>query len=177
MEVIKMNQTTASRPISFQEPVPKDGSTIWELVKDCGRLDLNSAYSYLMLCEWFSDTCVAAKDGEELVGFVSGYRLPRQPDTLFVWQVVVAGGYLGQGIGLQLVQELLERQANQQVKYVIATISPSNAASIRLFTKLSEKLGTALEVTEKFPAQLFPESDQSHEAEFQYRIGPISQKL
>lgn len=161
------------RLIRYLEPTIEDGASIWRLVRDCGRLDLNSAYSYLMLCEWFTDTCVTAKSGDELAGFVSGCRLPNEPDTLFVWQVVVAGPYLGQGIGLSLIQELLSRRSNRHIRYIIATISPNNEASIRLFTKLAKQVGAELNISEKFSSQLFPQPEGTHEAEFLYRIGPI----
>ncbi|HBQ24847.1 MAG TPA: diaminobutyrate acetyltransferase, partial [Syntrophomonas sp.] len=42
-------------------PSEEDGRGIWELVKSTRVLDLNSAYSYLLLSKYFSDTCVVAE--------------------------------------------------------------------------------------------------------------------
>ena len=79
--------------IIFRKPTLEDGAAIWHLVKTTGRLDLNSAYLYLLLARDFADTCVVAAEGERLVGFVSGYRPPGRPGR--AWRPAV----LRDGIG------------------------------------------------------------------------------
>src|SRR5690606_29515259 len=75
--------------LSFRAARPTDGAAIWQLVKATGKLELNSAYFYLVFATDFGDTCLVAEQNGRLVGAVIGYHPPRQPDAAFVWQVGV----------------------------------------------------------------------------------------
>ncbi len=167
----KSSESDFTTPYGFREPNKEDGANIWELVKSTQTLDLNSAYSYLMLCELFSDTCVIAEDEDQVIGFVSAFRQPQSPNTIFVWQVAVHESYRGKGIAKKLLKELLSRQSCENVHYMESTVSPSNLPSQSLFKGLANHLKCPCEVSECFTEDLFPES--GHEAEQTYRIGPF----
>src|SRR5690606_35020586 len=84
-------QTTShTAPITLRPPASADGPHLHRLVRACKPLDENSIYCNLLQCTHFADTCVAAEQDGELVGFISGYIPPKQADTLFVWQVAVS---------------------------------------------------------------------------------------
>jgi L-2,4-diaminobutyric acid acetyltransferase len=157
--------------VVLRQPREEDGASIWRLVRDTGVLDVNSAYSYLMLCKFFSDTCVVAEHDGQIVGFVSAFRLPANPQTLFVWQVAVAESQRGNGLGKALLQELIRREACKNVRYLEATVSPTNVPSQALFRGLARDFATRCEVWECFPAHLFPGG--THEPEMTFRIGPF----
>lgn len=157
--------------IQLRKPVAEDGAKIWKLVKDTGVLDLNSAYCYMMLCRNFRETCVIAELGEEVVGFVSGYELPAQPDTLFVWQIGIASEEQGKGLGKKLLTELLQQNASHKARYWETTISPSNTASRALFAGFAKEHNAEWEEQEGFPVGLFP--TEEHEEERWIRIGPF----
>lgn len=159
--------------VLLRQPQVADGTSIWRLVRDTGVLDVNSPYSYLMLCKFFSDTCVVAEHDGQIVGFVSAFRLPANQETLFVWQVVVAESQRGNGLGKALLQELIGREVCKNVRYLEATVSPSNRLSQALFRGLARDFATCCEVSECFPANLFPEG--THESEMTFRIGPFHQ--
>ncbi|WP_258881705.1 diaminobutyrate acetyltransferase [Paenibacillus sp. sptzw28] len=154
------------------KPSPSDGERVWRLIKETGSLDLNSVYSYIMLCDIFRDTCVIAAQAGEAVGFISAYRRPDRPQTLFVWQVAVAGSMQGQGLGKRMLRELLARRENADIRFVEATIGPDNTASRRLFLGLAEEKGCESSLTECYPARFFPEAS-AHEPELLLSIGPI----
>ena len=81
----------ASAPLFIRQPTTDDGWGIYELVKACPPLDLNSGYSYVLLATQFRDSCAIATDEEgEVVGFVSGYTRNDAPQTFFLWQIAVA---------------------------------------------------------------------------------------
>lgn len=155
----------------FRKPCAEDGADIWHLVKDTGILDLNSVYSYLMLCRFFSDTCVVAEYDGKIVGFVSAFRPPECREVIFVWQVAVAESQRGKGVGIALLKELLKREACAGVRFLEVTVTPSNIPSRSLFRKLARETGACCEVSEFFPVRLFPGG--KHEAELMYRIGPF----
>ncbi|WP_048644901.1 diaminobutyrate acetyltransferase [Nitratireductor soli] len=125
--------------IIYRPPSAEDGTDVWRLIQSCDPLDENSLYCNLLQCDHFGDTCVAAErvsDGA-LVGWVSAYLLPDEPDTLFVWQVAVDQGVQGMGVGKKLLAALLEREACEDVRALKTTITSDNAASWALFSSLA----------------------------------------
>lgn len=168
-------QTTARGPLTFRRPTHRDGAAMWRLVKDSGALDENSAYAYLMMGEWFTGTCVLAEErllggARRLAGFVMGFVPPTQPDTIFVWQVGVDHRQRGRGLGKLLIKQFVE-WAPPGVRFLEATVTPSNAASEALFKAAARTFGTAVRVTDLFAADAFP--GEGHEPERRFRIGPI----
>ncbi len=156
--------------LTFEKPTVEDGADMWELVKN-STLDLNSSYKYIMMCEFFAETCVVAKEKGELVGFVTAFIPPEKQDTVFVWQVGVDTSQRGKGLASRLLNELVERTGCDDVKYLEATVTPSNEASQALFKKLARTHNTNCEVSECFAEELFP--GEGHEAELTFRIGPF----
>lgn len=83
---------------------------------------------------------LAAFDGEEPVGFVFGYMLPRRhgkPEAMFVYEVDVDEPYRRHGIGRRLMQELLAGRAEA---YVFT--EPDNDTANALYASLG---GTRVE--------------------------------
>lgn len=160
--------------IQFAEPHEEDGARIWELIRDTGVLDLNSAYCYLMLCKYFPDSCVVARCGGKIVGYVSAFRPPQRPEVIFVWQVAVAEKQRGKGLGTAMLKEILKRKVCAGVRFLETTVTPSNAASRALFSGLARALDARYEVSRCFPAELFPEG--KHEEELLFRIGPFGKR-
>lgn len=150
----------------------KDAAQIWELVRQSPPLDLNSPYAYLLLCHHFNDTCRVIENNGRISGFVSAYRPPSRQDVLFVWQVAVAPELRGKGAALSMLQKLLEDDVCESVKFVEATVSPSNTASRKLFRALARILNTECRENTLFEAGCFPASEK-HEPEDVFRIGPI----
>lgn len=128
----------------FRKPSAEDGYPLHELVAASPPLDPNSIYCNLLQCSHFADTAVAVYQGEQLVGFVSGYLLPSQPSTLFVWQVVIAEQARGKGLAKRMLKHLLARPACQGVHHLETTITPDNDASWALFRSLARDLDTPL---------------------------------
>ncbi|MEQ9407633.1 MAG: diaminobutyrate acetyltransferase [Fuerstiella sp.] len=156
------------RPATIQ-----DAAAIWELVREIGVLDLNSAYLYLLLCRDFADTCLVAEGSHGLAGFVTAYHPPDRTDVLFIWQVGISQDARRQGLAGRLLQQLIAGRPTATVRYIEATVSPSNLASRRLFDSLAAQLGAPLTESESdgFAKQHFPAGD--HEPEPLIRIGPL----
>ncbi|MFA9560097.1 diaminobutyrate acetyltransferase [Evansella sp. AB-rgal1] len=159
--------------VSFSKPTAKDGSSMWELVKE-STLDLNSPYKYIMMSEYFSDTCIVAKENDHLVGFITAFILPEKQDVLFIWQVGVHSSQRGKGIASRMLNELLSRNERKNIRFVEATVTPTNIASQSLFQRLARDHSTECIVDECFPADFFP--GNGHEAELTYRVGPFSKQ-
>jgi L-2,4-diaminobutyric acid acetyltransferase len=131
---------------TLRQPEAEDGAAIWELVRACAPLDENSMYCNLLQCDHFSETCVLAElkgpEGKtKEVGWISGYVKPSEPDTLFVWQVAVHEDARGMGLGVKMLNALLEREACEGVTRMQTTITSDNAASWGLFRKFAREQG------------------------------------
>lgn len=152
-------------------PDPSIAVQIRELVETSEVLELNSLYAYLLVCTHFAETSLVAESDTGLAGFVAAYRTPPAPETVFVWQVGVARELRGQGLGARLLDTLWQQPACRGVRYVEATVAPSNVASRKLFTAFARSRGAGLEVTPHFSTEHFAPFD--HEEEELYRIGPL----
>jgi L-2,4-diaminobutyric acid acetyltransferase len=164
---------TSAGGITFRGTTTADGAEIWRLVRESGVLDENSCYAYLLLCRDFADTCLVAERVGEIVGFVTAYRPPNRSESIFVWQIGVAAAARKQGLGKRLLKQLLARPACSDVRFLEATVSPSNRASRRLFESVAEELGVACDVSAGFAASDFRYQDADHDAEDLFRIGPL----
>lgn len=158
----------------LRAPVAGDAAPMWRLAVDTGALDVNSPYAYLLVCTHFAATSIVAEDpgGRGLAGFAAAYRLPDDLDVLFVWQIGVAADRRHAGLGRQLLRSLLARPGNRGVRWLEATVTPSNCASERLFRSFARSVGAACDTTGSHPADLFPGGN--HEPEVLYRVGPLS---
>ncbi len=169
--------TTAWRPpsaVCFRVPRIEDGRDIWKLVVESGALDENSPYCYLLLCRDFFETCLVARVGEELAAFVAAYKPPARPDTLFVWQIGVAGPFRKRGLGSQLLDRLIRLPACQACSTLEATVTPSNQASRWMFERFASRHQATCTVQTGFTSALFGGS--AHQEEHLLRISPLPQR-
>ncbi len=143
---------------------------MWDLVNH-STLDQNSAYKYIMMCEFFAETCVVAKHDENVVGFITAFIPPTKPDVVFVWQIGVDASMRGEGLASKMLNELVSRNGLTGIEYVEATVTPSNKASQSLFRKLARDYQTECSVLDCFSKELFP--GDNHEEELTFRIGPL----
>lgn len=160
-------------PFDIQAPQLTDAAGIDELVRDCPPLDPNSRYLYLLLCYHHATTCAVARNRENgrLVGFLSTYRVPESPDTIFVWQIAVHADARGHGLAGRMIEDVLQREHCRDIQFIEATVSPSNKASARVFERLAERLGGRFERKPLFEQLHFGGAE--HEAEDLIRVGPF----
>ena len=159
------------KAVEFAKPKKKDAAGIWDLVKESPPLELNSFYSYLLLCTHYPDTCVVGRAGREVVSFLSAYYPPKKLNTLFIWQIAVERQLQGSGVAYEMVKHLLYRQSTRPIKYIEATVTPSNEKSLAFFQKLAEKLDVSHSQKTFFTEKDFSRDD--HEAETLITLGPI----
>ncbi|MDG6777470.1 diaminobutyrate acetyltransferase [Thiomicrorhabdus sp. zzn3] len=165
------NTPTHYSDISFRHPLLADGKAIYELIRRSPPLDLNSRYLYFLQASHFADTCVIAESEQRIVGFISAYFKPNEPDNLFVWQVAVDETMRGRGLGVKLLEELVALQNNSELNRISATISPSNIASQKLFARFASQHGYQVHKESYIEAEQFGED--AHEAEELYTLTRI----
>ena len=119
--------------LELRHPRATDGTPLNRLVAASPPLDTNSVYCNLLQCQHFADTSVAAIVDGRLVGFISGYLLPNDSDTLFIWQVVVDAKFRGHGLAKRMLNWLVAQQSTESARHLITSITPDNKASWMLF--------------------------------------------
>ncbi len=163
--------SAAADHIVLRPPDRRDGAALYELIAHCPPLDLNSRYAYVMLCEHHAPTCVVAEFNGQLVGAITAYIPPLQPDTLFVWQVAVAPNMQGQNVATRMLDDLIARCAHTHgFQHIVATISPSNIGSQKLFASYARRHHVDIKARPYLSAVDF--GDGKHEEEWLYQIGP-----
>ena len=156
----------------IRKPELTDGQLIYDLARISKPLDLNSLYSYLLISTHFNQTSAVAENEQDLIGYVSGYLHPHQDDTLFIWQIAVNPNMRGRGLATLMLQNILQREELITIKFIEATITPSNKKSRKLFQRLAEQLKADYKESPFLDKELFGESN--HEEEKLLRIGPIN---
>lgn len=116
---------------------------MWEITRDTGVLDENSTYAYTLWAKEFAGTSVVAEVEGKVVGFVTGFIRPSEPDTIFVWQVGVDADQRGKKLAARMLHAILDR-LDAQVVRLRTTISPDNEASQRLFGSVARDRGKEL---------------------------------
>ncbi|WP_322894350.1 MULTISPECIES: diaminobutyrate acetyltransferase [unclassified Yoonia] len=124
--------------VQFRKPESEDGAAIWELVASCKPLDENSMYCNLIQCDHFRDTCILAEIDGQPVGWISGYVLPADASTFFVWQVAVSEKARGTGLAKRMLEKLLARDICNDVTRMQTTITKDNDASWALFRSFAD---------------------------------------
>lgn len=157
--------------LSFRHPEKSDGARVWNLIKECPPLDQNSLYCNLLQCTHFADTCILAERNQEIVGWVSGYRPPNDPEALFVWQVAVHGSARGEGLGKSMIETLLNDPRAAPVSRLQTTITKDNGASWALFKSIAKELDAKFD--EKAWLERDREFEGAHATEHLVTIGPF----
>ncbi|WP_432653696.1 diaminobutyrate acetyltransferase [Sphingosinicella terrae] len=153
-------------------PRAEDGPHVTALIAASPPLDINSAYCNLLQCTDFRETCVLAESGGRPIGWVSAYRPPADRDRLFVWQVAVHPDARGLGLGLRMLEALLERPASAGARSLVTTITRDNQASWRLFEALARRLGATIDSSPRFDRAAH--FGGAHATEWEVRVAPLS---
>jgi len=165
--------TTAEKlAIAIDHPGIADGVELHRIAAESQVLDVNTRYAYLLWCRDFADTSVVARRGDNVVGFVTGYRRPERPEVLFVWQVAVDAAARGGGVAGRMLDELIARVPGATA--METTVTDDNAASRALFAAFAARHGAEVERTELFGSEAL---GSQHEPEILHRISPIDRGM
>ncbi|MER5881197.1 diaminobutyrate acetyltransferase [Streptomyces sp. NPDC001910] len=155
----------------FRTPTPEDGYKVWELVESTPGLDTNSSYAYVLWFRDFADCSLVATVDDEIVGFLTGYRRPEEPDTYFVWQTAVSARHGIPFLGVKLFEEAAERQRARGARFIEASVSAENRSILMVLRQYARRRSAEVKEQLLFPAELLGEG---HHDEILQRIGPLA---
>jgi L-2,4-diaminobutyric acid acetyltransferase len=133
-----LSAADAATDIILRVPSADDGPALHDLITDCPPLDRNSRYCNLLQVTHFAETAVVAERCGRLLGSITGYLMPRAPDTLFIWQVAVHEHARGHRLATRMMDAIVDRDICRRVRWLETTIDPDNAASWRAFEKFAK---------------------------------------
>lgn len=165
-------QSARGPEATIRAPRSTDGAKVWSLIGATAALDDNSLYCNLLQATHFASTCAIVEQDGKVVGWLSGYIPPDEPDTYFVWQVCVSDAARGQALGRRLIGEVLARPVCRSVTTLKCTITHDNEPSWGLFGGIARKLDAQMRQVEMFDRHAHFED--RHDSEYGVSIGPFS---
>lgn len=166
-----MTESWTDLDVRLRHVEPEDALALYRLVRDVGTLEPNSAYCYALCADHFRDTTVVAERGGSLVGVVVAYRPPTRPEALFVWQVGVTASMRRTGLGARLLDAALSSTGARGARFLLATVTPTNVASRRLFERFARAHGAPLHESRGYDGAHLP---ADHAPERLLSIGPLA---
>ncbi len=160
--------------VVLASPCATDGADVHALIAKCAPLDRNSMYANLLQCSHFQATCVTARRDGVLIGWVSGYLLPDDPNSYFLWQVAVDESARGEGLPKRMIVEVLSRTACADVRQLKTSITRNNQASWGLFSSVARHLKADMRDEVMFEKD--KHFDGHHDTEHLVTIGPFDIK-
>jgi L-2,4-diaminobutyric acid acetyltransferase len=147
--------------ITLRKPIIADAAAMRDIVDRTENLDSNSMYNYLLMCRDFGETSIVSCHCDAPVGFVTAYRRPRATADLFVWQAAVDPEVTAPGLGVHMLDTLMDRMVATGITHLETTISPENRAVRAMLHRFANKRNARIE------------SSTLLETEIRYRIGPL----
>ena len=155
--------------IKITSPSKKYGYALSKLIERCPPLDLNSTYHYLIQSHYFSKSCSVAFNNNNVIAFVSGFISPSKSNTLFIWQVAIDEDYRGKGLGIELIEFILNQ--NKNLDSIETTVTKNNISSRRMFQKICEKYKSRISELILFDKE--KDFANKHDSEMLIKIGPF----
>lgn len=157
-----------SSPIELTRPSPTDALALRSVAEAAGGLDVNPTYAYALWARDFADTTVVARRDGEVVGYVTAFRRPRDPDTAFVWQVAVHPECRGQRLAARMLHALVDRDPS--LTALEATVTSDNTASLATFSRFAADRDAEVSTSPLFGADHLGDD---HAPEDLLRIEPL----
>ncbi|MFE0229910.1 diaminobutyrate acetyltransferase [[Kitasatospora] papulosa] len=170
MTALTTSTATRARP-QYRTPHVEDAYTLWQMVDQTDALDNNSPYYYALWCRDFAATSLVATVENEVVGFLTGYFRPDEPDTYLVWQEAAKPRHGIPMLGVQIFERAADRAVEQGARFIEATVSADNKAIIMVLKKIAKRYSAEVNTRILFSSDLFP---GEHHDEVLYRIGPLA---
>jgi len=147
----------------LREGSPADVPAAMELIRLSPWLTCHTEHTYWILFNHGRRYVVVAETPEgETIGFSSGLRSTRDPELLFVWQLVVAPAYRGGHLAWELLTTLIDDVAGADgCTYVEAAMDAENEPLMRSLQGWVENTDRAWGPRERITYET-PDPDGTH---------------
>ena len=108
---------------------------ISSLVAECEGLVAHDNHFYKIILNYFGNSSFIAIDDNRVLGWVFGFKSQFDPNIFFLWQLGVHPKVRRRGVGLQLIERLIEVARGLGSTKMRSTVIRENVASRDLFEK------------------------------------------
>ncbi len=129
----------------IRNPVLEDTKQIIKLVRDSGKLDVNSAFYYALWIKEWSDTCAVAVSNGRIVGVLTGFIRPTNPTVYFSWQACISHDTSENDLGFRLYKYVLDPLMIRGVTYLEMTVDGTNRFVRLMLAKMAHHYGSEVE--------------------------------
>lgn len=156
--------------VTFRSPDLSHAKDILGLVNTTQRLDANSQYAYALWCTHFAEQSIVAIANGEVIGFLTGFRSPRNPGTYFLWQTATRPRHGVAGLGVDMIAHAVEREIARGADRIEASVDQDNKAIRVLMKTLAKRFGGRIEEELLYPGSLLAGEGHDHHDEILMRI-------
>lgn len=125
----------------FRHVDENDASLLHELAKKSPPLDVHTVYTYWVICNFFSKSCIIVEDNGIPFAYIIAIE---NDDTVFIWQICILEQYRGKRISALLI-DFICKYAETKRKIVSVSIDKENIASNSAFQSYCSKNSYTLE--------------------------------
>lgn len=119
----------------------KDIAQIRELVSFCKPLDLHTAFTYWILSEYFSNTCLVLEDKASIVGYTAGLKSSAKKGIFYLWQIGLMPEYRGKGFFDLLLDKVIGEIKKMGCHFLEFSVLSDNYQSINAFSRYAKNKG------------------------------------
>ena len=114
---------------------PEDAGEIHGFIGKIEGLVQHPGHFYSIMARYFGDSFFLMEEDSRIIGLVWGFISQMDTDTLFLWQIGVAGEYRGKGVSYRLLDRFISYAREKGCMRVRATVETGNFASWKMFEK------------------------------------------
>lgn len=123
----------------------RDISDIRELIDICKPLDLHTPFTYWILSEYFSNTCLVLEDHNDIVGYAGGVKSSSMEGVFYLWQIGLLPEYRGKGCFAMLLDSIIYEVRSLSCHALEFSVLSDNYQSINAFSKYAKIKGLPIE--------------------------------
>ena len=158
--------------MELRTPEIEDARESFRIARNEPNIDANTEYYYMIWYRDFSETSLVAVSEGKQIGYLTAFISPKNPDTLFIWQIATMPHHGVPNLGIKMMTHVVDKAKRKGVEYVEATVSPDNRPINYVMRLLAKRLAANYSTSMLFNPDAF---EGSHEAELMYRIGPLEE--
>jgi len=129
----------------IRSPVLEDTKQIINLVRESGKLDVNSAFYYALWIKEWSDTCAVAVSNGCIVGVLTGFVRPTNPSVYFSWQACISPTTDESNLAFCLYKYVLDPLIIRGVTHLETTVDRTNRFVRLMLAKMAHHYGSEVE--------------------------------
>jgi L-2,4-diaminobutyric acid acetyltransferase len=141
---------------TLRAPLPEDGARIAALAEDFVSRKARNIPETLVGRGAFRETSVLAELAGKLLGWVSAYILPYDPQTLFIWAVEVVKSEQNPGLSSLMLGYLMRQEPRAGLTRVQTVISCDEDRPWALFRQFARWQHSRLDIQPYFTQALTP---------------------